>query len=121
MIYHCALKEQKSERDHDENDKNCPNAAPFNNESIKEVADVEDKIRSTRKVYKELKSFLGDFLARIDHTEAEDGGNGGHLGNLLQELWSTYQSKSSSEAYLKMSYLVIFFKETLKIKGDDCF
>jgi hypothetical protein len=98
-----ALKEQKSNRDQIENNKNCPNAAPANTEA-QQAADVENKIRSTRKVYKELKSFLADFLARIDHVE--EGGNGGHLSSLLQELWSGFQAKTSSEDYLKMSYLV---------------
>lgn len=81
---------------------NDPNQA--NMKESQKIAEIENKIRGTRKVYKELKTFLGEFLDLIDPVEAE---NGGHLGNLLQELWSAFQNgKDQDEKYVKISYLV---------------
>ena len=46
------------------------------------LSEVENKVRGTRKLFKEFKSFLTDYLKQIDPVES--GENGGHLGHLLQ-------------------------------------
>ena len=46
------------------------------------MSEVENKVRGTRKLFKEFKSFLTDYLKQIDPVVS--GENGGHLGHLLQ-------------------------------------
>ena len=50
--------------------------------SSDKLSEVENKVRGTRKLFKEFKSFLTDYLKQIDPVES--GENGGHLGHLLQ-------------------------------------
>ena len=93
------------------NNENDPNQGNIVTESQK-AKKVDGKIRSTRKIYKEFKTFLGDYLALIDPVDGEAGGN---FGNLLQEMWTAFQSKDSEDAYVKMSFLVsstLFLKKT---------
>ncbi len=83
----------------DEN--NDPNQAADTEKS--KIQQIDSDIRLTRKLYKEFKTFLGDYLALIDPV---DEMNGGHFGNLLQELWTAYQSKETEDNYIKISHLV---------------
>ena len=46
------------------------------------MSEVENKVRGTRKLFKEFKSFLTDYLKQINPVVS--GENGGHLGHLLQ-------------------------------------
>ena len=46
------------------------------------LSEVENKVRGTRKLFKEFKSFLTDYLTQIDPVVS--GETGGHLGHLLQ-------------------------------------
>ena len=58
---------------------------------------MENKVRGTRKLFKEFKSFLTDYLTQIDPVVS--GETGGHLGHLLQVsdcLWSINQLKYGS-------------------------
>lgn len=92
------LTTMKSQLGDSENNPNRANVLSKNVES-----DIENKTRATRKIYQELKTFLSTFLDRIDPSEKSGGGQ---LGSLLQELWSTFQSKGPEEAFVKMSHLV---------------
>merc|ERR1712018_449104 len=57
--------ENMNSGDNQENNLNAPNKE-------ESVTDIENKIRGTRKVYKELKNFLGEFLTRIDPLQRAD-------------------------------------------------
>ena len=61
---------------------------------------------------------MTDYLNHIDSVENE---NGGQLGQLLQEMWTTYQkctndNKPEEEFYVKMSHLVSTVYELAIIK-----
>lgn len=88
--------ENMNSGDNQENNLNAPNKE-------ESVTDIENKIRGTRKVYKELKNFLGEFLTRIDPVQ-KGGFAGGNLGNLLQTLWNDFQDGDDKQ-YTKMSFL----------------
>ena len=96
--------ENMNSGDNQENNLNAPNKE-------ESVTDIENKIRGTRKVYKELKNFLGEFLTRIDPLQ-KGGFAGGNLGNLLQTLWNDFQDGDDKQ-YTKMSFLVSHFKFVL--------
>lgn len=82
------------------NENDNPNQKKVSNEA-QEIAGIDNQIRKTRKIYKEFKSFLGDYLSLADPVDADEGGN---LSNLLQEMWNAYQSKESEDSYVKMSF-----------------
>lgn len=70
--------------------------------------DLDNKIRGTRKAYKELKTFLGEFLQRIEPVNTdEENPVGGHLGMLLQELWSAFQEREGDDrdGHVNISHL----------------
>jgi len=78
--------------------------------SSDKLSEVENKVRGTRKLFKEFKSFLTDYLKQIDPVVS--GENGGHLGHLLQVMWTSFQGcindnipATSEESYIKMSFL----------------
>ena len=83
-----------------DDEENNPNAG----NKDEPAADIDHKIRSTRKVFKELKTFLGEFLNRIDPVEGTSGGN---LGMLVQKLWDQFQNEK--EEYVQLSHLVRMF------------
>ena len=66
-----------------------------------EVSDVDNKIRATRKIYKEFKSFLSEYLERVDPVKGETGGQ---MSIFLQHLWQAYQKKGFE--YVELSALV---------------
>ena len=76
-----------------EDQENNPNSG---NKS-ESVASIDNKIRSTRKVYKELKNFLGEFLDRMDSDQ--------NLGPILQTLWNKFQDRRENR-YVQISHLV---------------
>jgi len=80
-----------------DDEENNPNAG---NKVEPAATDINHKIRSSRKVFKELKTFLGEFLNRIDPIEGTSGGN---LGMLVQKLWDTFQNEK--EEYVQISHL----------------
>ena len=51
------------------------------------------KIRTTNIVYKQLKTFLADFLARLSPEDKDDDSE---LAKLLQALWNAFQTDSAS-------------------------
>ncbi len=71
------------------------------------IAKVERQIRSTRRLFKEKKAFLGEFLGKVDPVDQETG-EGGQFSRLLQELWNAFQSKNPETArgFIKVSDLV---------------
>jgi len=77
--------------------------------NINQSSDIEKKFRGTRKLYKEFKDFLSDYLKLIDPV---DGDSGGHFGQLLQALWTSFQecarendSDASEDSYVEIKSL----------------
>ena len=70
---------------------NNPNSG---NKNISET-DIDKKIHATRKLYSELKNFLGEFLGRI---------NDENLGAILQTLWDAFQDQKD-DRYVQISHL----------------
>ena len=70
---------------------NNPNSG---NKNVSET-DIEKKIQATRKLYSELKNFLGEFLDRI---------NDENLGAILQTLWDAFQDQKD-DRYVQISHL----------------
>ena len=95
-----------AEKANDENDINEINAKKKGGQAKKsDAADLDNKIRATRKLYKEFKTMLSEYLAKIDPVQGESGG---HLSVFLQHLWDGYQKKEVE--YLELSDLVSFEK-----------
>eukprot|EP00093_Oithona_nana_P000066 00066.XXX_53_1524_1 [CDS] Oithona nana genome sequencing. len=90
-----------AEKANDENDINEINAKKKGGQAKKsDAADLDNKIRATRKLYKEFKTMLSEYLAKIDPVQGESGG---HLSVFLQHLWDGYQKKEVE--YLELSDL----------------
>ena len=70
---------------------NNPNSG---NKNISET-DIDKKIHATRKLYSELKNFLGEFLGRM---------NDENLGAILQTLWDAFQDQKD-DRYVQISHL----------------
>ena len=94
-----------AEKANDENDINEINAkkkaGQAKNQQKSDAADLDNKIRATRKLYKEFKTMLSEYLEKIDPVQ---DGSGGHLSVLLQHLWNAYQQKG--DEYVELSDLV---------------
>ena len=84
----------------EDNDENNINEVNSHNRKA-EGSDLDNKIRATRKIYKEFKSFLSEYLARVDPIKGETGGQ---MSNFLQHLWQAYQKKGFE--YVELSALV---------------
>ena len=86
----------------EDNNENNINEANSKDRSQKTEGSVLDnKIRATRKIYKEFKSFLSEYLERVDPVKGETGGQ---MSIFLQHLWQAYQKKGFE--YVELSALV---------------
>merc|ERR1712029_1125697 len=90
-----------AEKANDENDINEINAkkkaGQAKNQQKSDAAYLDNKIRATRKLYKEFKTMLSEYLEKIGPVQ---DGSGGHLSVLLQHLWNVYQQKGDEYAEL---------------------
>ena len=100
-----ALTVAATEKANDENDINEINAKKKGgqNQAKKpdDTAELDNKIRATKKLYKEFKAMLSEYLEKVDPVKGESGGR---LSVFLQHLWDTYQKKEVE--FLELSDLV---------------